>query len=253
MVSSEMDMLKRIKRGLVDLPLDSLKWLRFYFFRKVSDLQHASSREPLQELERNGVAWLNDILDRRSLDGLRSAMRDFDLEKALLNEGQATGRIVCQGLLDRRLKSAVEKFKVIAEAYLNSQRIKLELTYFQLSRPQSAINDVPGGSFHMDDNKPNIKFFVYLSDVGLLNGPFKVIPRSHGLNMKKIMRFIRWSLLKKRSDLYADKDLGLEAAGAIPILGDRGTCFAVDTTAWHMAEPVMSGQRKVFVASFNMI
>ena len=141
---------------------------------------------------------------------------------------------------------------MIAVNYLNSNKVKLELTYFQVSRPQDHEDNVPGGAFHLDDNKPNIKFFVYLSDVGPTNGPFKVIPKSHGLTRAKVGRFLQWSLLKNRSALYAGASSLSGTTEAIQILGDTGFCFAVDTTAWHMAEPVESGERKVFVCSFNL-
>ena len=247
MLSNLVLALQFLKRFLINLPNDVLCWVRFYHKRALESVPE------LIELERNGCVEFGHSLSSDNLKLLFEVMGDHDFEAAMLKEGQDTGRISANSLLDQRLDPIVQYFWSIAQGYLNTSRIKLELTYFQLSRPQSRINDVPGGEFHVDDNKPNIKFFVYLSDVGPLNGPFKAIPGSHGLNMKKIMRFIRWSLLKKRSDLYADKDFGLEAADAIPIVGDKGFCFAVDTTAWHMADPVISGERKVFVCSFNMI
>jgi len=237
---------KFIKRLLINLPYDFLCWGRFYS-RRPRISSHIEDT-----LTRDGYAELPQILSRDDLALLIRVSNDLDLEEAMFNEGQQTGRIFSQGLVDARVAPIVSQFRPIAERHLNTSRVKLELTYFQLSRSQDAVDNIPGGSFHLDDNKPNIKFFVYLSDVGPLNGPFTVIPGSHGLNLRKIMRFIRWSLFKKRSDLYSDKDLGLEAAVAIPILGDNGLCFAVDTTAWHMAEPVISGERKAFVCSFNM-
>lgn len=239
--------IKFIKRLLINLPYDFFSWGQFYVGRSPV-LSHIEDT-----LTHYGYASLPGILSRDDLVLLTRVSNDLDLELAMFNEGQQTGRIFSQGLVDDRVAPIVCQFRPIAQRHLNTSRVKLELTYFQLSRPQDAVENIPGGSFHLDDNKPNIKFFVYLSDVGPTNGPFKVIPGSHGLKLKKIMRYIRWTLFKKRSDLYADKDLGSAAAGAMPILGDKGFCFAVDTTAWHMAEPVISGERRVFVASFNMI
>lgn len=203
-------------------------------------------------LQHSGYAPVDSVVDSESLAELIEVMGDFDLEGKLLVGGQDTGRVSKNGLLDHRLKPITDKFRVIAVNYLNSNKVKLELTYFQVSRPQDHEDNVPGGAFHLDDNKPNIKFFVYLSDVGPINGPFKVIPKAHGLTRAKVGRFLRWSLFKNRSALYAGPSANLGDTEAVTVLGDSGFCFAVDTTAWHMAEPVIVGERRVFVCSFNM-
>lgn len=238
--------LKFLKRLTLDLPRDLVCWVRFYLWR-------AADIGPINRtLDLTGLSVVAESLPDSDMRLLEEVMNDYDLEGAMRNGGQDTGRILVQGELNPKLRPFIDRFQSIAKDYLNTSRVKLELTYFQMSRFQSDEENVPGGAFHLDDNKPNIKFFVYLSDVGPLNGPFKVIQGSHALKWQKLGRFVKWSLFKRRGDLYADMAAEIDEMHATAVMGPAGFCFAVDTTGWHMAEPVMSGERRVFVCSFNI-
>ena len=239
--------IKIIKRAVVDLPRDIFAWIRFYLNRgKNNDKSYAV-------LERDGAQPIYGVLDNSDLLLLEQVAEEYDLSAKLNQEGQMRGRVYSQGLIDVRLREITEKLRAIATKYLNSHSVKLELTYFQLSAPVDDIDSIPGGAFHMDDNKPNIKFFVYLCDVGEANGPFRVVPYSHGLKFNKLSRYIFWSLLKRRSNLYSGIDTCAQLdADSVKLVGEKGFCFVADTTAWHRADVVEAGRRLVFVASYNL-
>lgn len=235
---------KFAKRLLVDLPNDCFFWCSFYLRR------NRKCDEIVSTLEEEGVSFFE--LEEGELTSLFKVCDDVGLEEALEQSGQQKGRVYRHGLIDDRLEPMVSRFAAVAGSYLNVADPNLELTYFQESRRVTNTNDIPGGEFHLDDNKPNLKFFVYLSDVDATSGPFVLVPRSHGFALSRIGRYVRWSLFKRRSDLYCNTSevAGLESI-AVEMTGKKGSCFVADTTAWHRAMPVIDGSRKVFVASFN--
>ena len=223
-------LLKIIKRGLFDFPTDIMRWFTFYLGRKYLP-------KKLKKIETSGFQVLNDLVidsDLVTIDNVgRELLKNSDVE----NHGQLNGRVHAQGLIDNRLTNVVEKLKETAVQYLGSKKVCLELTYFQVSKPEKKRDDIPGGSFHMDDNKPNLKFFIYLSDVGVNNGPLRFIPGTHGLRSGKILRYFMWTFLKRRQDLYADPNLMKNTEfKSTSITGLRGLSVAVDTTGWHKAD-----------------
>ena len=237
---------KVVKRVLFDLPIDSCSWITFYLGRRKNDFSTYS------DLECEGVQALYGVLNKEDIQVLEEVSDEQNLFEKLNQRGQQRGRSYSQGLIDDRLRGITEKFRAIAAVYLNTPSIKLELTYFQLSQQIEDIQSVPGGEYHMDDNKPNLKFFVYLTDVGKDSGPFRVVPDTHGLRLNKIVRYLKWSLLKHRSNLYcATGEFARLDEASVSMVGDKGFCFVADTTAWHRADAVQAGQRSVFVASFN--
>ena len=44
---------------------------------------------------------------------------------------------------------------------------KSKYLYYQHTLPETNLDNVPGGEFHVDDNKTNIKYFIYLKEVTL--------------------------------------------------------------------------------------
>ena len=235
---------KFTKRLLFVLPKDLLAWCLFYFRRNRNCSLFIST------LEKEGFATFE--LKDGDLKLLLEVCDDVGLKEALERSGQQKGRVYKHGLIDERLEPMVARFAGVAGRYLNVDNPNLELTYFQESRRVADAKDIPGGEFHIDDNKPNLKFFVYLTDVQAINGPFGLVPRSHGFQASRLSRYVQWSLLKQRNALYCKKSETAELERfVVEMVGGVGSCFVADTTAWHRAMPVVEGSRRVFVASFN--
>lgn len=239
---------KLFKRLLVDLPTVCICWIRFYVG------QNKAGCTLIRNLRETGFAEVTTLLDAEDMCILDQLFDGLDF--SLVNElsGQGRGRIFAQGLLDDRLEPVVSKFRGVAKGYLNTQYPQLELTYFQVSSANTPRDSIPGEAFHMDDSKPNLKFFVYLSDVGVDQGPFCVVPGSQALQRAKGLRYLIWTLTKRRAALYSDETLGkhLDKKKKL-ITGKRGYSFVADTTAWHRATQVKEGRRAVFVCSFNQV
>lgn len=206
----------------------------------------------VKEMCETGLHIFPEGFNNEKLAVLQGVYQDLLAKSDVVQKGQSAGRIYTHGLLDNRLKSIVEPMRNIASKYLCVDNAKLELTYFQESKPRNDLDSVPGGEFHIDDNKANIKFFVYLSNVGKENGPFVVVPGTHRWKeSKRIFRALCWALTKKRNVLYYKMNPAPLELKAKYITGSAGTFFITDTTAWHRAEPVKKGERLVFVSSFN--
>ena len=237
---------KVIKRLLWDVWLVPYNILRDFLARP--DCSVTSVRE----LYEKGLHISSLKFDNEQLVELQCVYKDLLASAEVPESGQGAGRISTHGLLDDRLESIVEPMRDIASKYLCVDRAKLELTYFQESKPRNDLDNIPGGEFHIDDNKANIKCFVYLSDVDKENGPFVVVPGSHRWKEpKRIFRALYWALTKKRNALYYKINPAPLEHKAKYITGPSGTFFIADTTAWHRAEPVKIGNRIVFVASFK--
>ena len=241
-----MIIVKLIKRLLWDLWLVPVDFLRDLYFKP------ASSNQAVNDLYERGLHCSTELLRSEELLLLDKVYADLIQTRYVSDEGQSTGRISSSGLVDNRLADIVGPMQKTASDYLGVQKAHLELTYFQESKPVQNINNVPGGEFHIDDSKANIKFFVYLSDVSRENGPFAVVPRTHRWNEpQRILRAFDKAITKRRNSLYHNGDPTILVGKARYICGSRGTTFIVDTTCWHKAEPVTQGSRLVFVASFN--
>ena len=194
-----------------------------------------------QPLTKNDVLLLNQTLDRLFKDNPPSSY------------GQGNNRVYSVGLVSNVLSDYVNKITPVIEQYLNTDKIKVEISYFQKSFPQDSLDDVVGGDFHVDDNKANLKYFVYLTDVTDLNGPFSAVLGTSRWRLRwSFLRGLLWALTEKRKffyDFLLDRKFCLD--NETKIIGKAGTHFIVDTTAVHRAHQLKQGERRVVVVSFN--
>jgi hypothetical protein len=93
--------------------------------------------------------------------------------------------------------------------------------------------------FHYDNDRAAfLKMFVYLTDVGPLNGAHVYVPRSHREKPKELLH----------GDRLADQHVAsfFPPEGWRTITGQRGTVFFADTAGFHKGGHVASGERAVF-------
>ncbi len=189
-------------------------------------------------------------------DEIKILLNDFEeLKKTNLigQHGQLKGRIYQEGILTPLLGKYVKKIKPYIVEFLDTEKVNVEISYYQESLPCNDLTEIPGGEFHVDDNRANLKYFIYLTDVEEKNGPFCCIPATGTWRLKRsLMRGIMWELTNYRKYLY-EFLINHESfeKGEKLILGKKGTHFLVDTTTLHRAKPVVQGVRKVAVISFN--
>jgi hypothetical protein len=93
--------------------------------------------------------------------------------------------------------------------------------------------------FHFDNDRSRfIKTFVYLTDVGMTNGPHTYVPRSHREKPKELLHGQRLS----------DSDVArfYPESGWEVIMGPRGTVFFADTQGFHKGGHLAAGERAMF-------
>ena len=219
----------------------------FYSGRAVTKLEGG------RELFDKGYYKFNEVLDQTAVQSLRQDFKRLETDNPLGKTGQMTGRLFQNGPISDLAEKFSERYRPMAEAYFGSKNIRCELTIYQRSLPVLDVSDVPGGEFHVDDNKRNLKFFIYLTDVDKDNGPFCYVPETHGYRgFKTFARWLFWEVFRKRTFLY-DFLINNEKLqkNEIPICGKAGTLFCADTTGYHRASLVKNGEREVFVVSFS--
>lgn len=93
--------------------------------------------------------------------------------------------------------------------------------------------------FHFDNDRAAfVKMFVYLTDVGLDNGPHTYVARSHREKPKQLLHGGRLTD-EAVARHYPRSDWRV-------ITGDRGTVFFADTQGFHKGGQVSSGERAMF-------
>lgn len=220
---------------------------RFYFKRKHFNCSIAS------QIYSKGFYLFDEVMEGEKIELLA-----YDFESALRSNklktgGQENNRLQANGIVRPILNAYLDEIKPILDDYFGSDGWKVEISYYQRSIPEADIDNVPGGEFHVDDNKSNLKYFIYLDEVTSLNGPFSCVPMTHQWRLKNsFMRGLHWAVFQERKSLYS---LGIDQSRYEKIeyyfVGPSGTHFIVDTTALHRARPVAEGQRRVVVMSFN--
>lgn len=225
----------------------------FGYFKDIVALSKESSDTVFLDLKNLGLHIFPDRISDEDVKRLLDDFESLKLMQPLEKGGQASGRIYAKGILSPAIGKYAEIIKGHAKKFFNTDNVRVEISYYQESYPANAVDDIPGGELHVDDNKANLKYFIYLTDVKRENGPFSCIPSTGSWRLRwSILRGAMWELTHKRKYLYgylldAKKQLKLE----MEIVGCSGTNFLVDTTTLHRAQPLKSGSRKVMVVSFN--
>jgi hypothetical protein len=206
-----------------------------------------------EELVEKGYYKFNKVLDQTAVQSLRDDFRRIEAANPAGKTGQLKGRLFSNGPISDLAEKFSTRYRPMAEAYFGSQNIRCELTMYQKSWPLAERSEVPGGEFHVDDNKRNLKFFIYLTDVDQGWGPFCYVPKTHRYRgIKTLIRWLLWEIFRKRTFLY---DFLLDQQelekSEVAICGKAGTIFCADTTGYHRASIVQKGEREVFVISFT--
>lgn len=240
--------LKTLIRLLFSFPIIARNVFYEYWFKP----RVADGDEVLEGLSARGYHVFSEPINPAQVEKLSKDFASLREANLVAETGQLAGRIHSHGAVSELAKIYIDRFKPMAESYFASPKIRCELTMYQHSWVMPSSSDVPGGDFHVDDNKRNLKFFIYLTDVDRDSGPFAYVPCTHGFKSgKTLLRWWMWEVFRKRHYLYGYRlnQAELELA-AVPIAGPKGTVFCADTTGYHKALPVVEGVRDVFVVSF---
>jgi hypothetical protein len=200
-----------------------------------------------------GFYIFENLIDKNKITKMLLEFEALQKNIIVENQGQSNGRIFSYGPLSPIIEEFADNLIPLIKKLLNTNNVNVEISYYQSSKPEKFLDDIPGGDFHVDDSKANVKFFIYLTDVGNNNGPFALVPGTGGWKLRwSLLRGFLWDITGERKFLY---NLLVDAyeceKNEITITGPQGTCFLVDATSLHRGLPVKLGERKVAVISFN--
>jgi hypothetical protein len=184
-------------------------------------------RTPMRYLTVGG----GDSSERICFDPDKPVAVKYDLEMQQIMENSLAQRVVSDpGLL------------TVAEAYFRTRAIH-DIVAMWWSAPAVEASSAAAQMFHFDmDRIKFLKFFVYLTDVGPLNGPHVYIAGSH----RRLPRGLCADRRLTDDEVYRH----VPKQNVVEIVGPRGTVCAVDTRGLHKGKQLFEGNRLIFQVEF---
>lgn len=213
-----------------------------------------------REVDANGCAVRSGYVDHRTVEEIRDYLSDKP--GAAIGERFARTEYGRVEDLTRELKfeyptslildaphvlRILTSDEIVAAAfhYLRSEPIFAGLkAWWSLPEPDAPEEKLSGAAqlYHFDYDYPAfIKFFVYLTDVEIDDGPFTYIEGTH---IEKPI----WSD-DRCSDQLLLRTYGLAAAER-PLTGPAGTLVAADTSGFHKGSPVRANPRLILEVEY---
>jgi hypothetical protein len=137
-----------------------------------------------------------------------------------------------------------ETFMAVAQAYLRCRPVNDLVALWWSPAFGSQASSEAAQLFHFDmDRLKFVKFFVYLTDVDVKQGPHVYVASSHARKPKSV----------RRDGRISDEEIicAYGQDGIIEITGQRGTVLAVDTRGFHKGKAPESGDRLLFQVEYT--
>ena len=126
----------------------------------------------------------------------------------------------------------------VTSAYLGIDPLIMSVVLWK-SFPSTVADQRSAQHFHYDNDRAAfVELFVYLTDVGPVNGPHTYVPRSHRAKPRRLLHG------KRLGD--AEVAQHYPAKNWREITGPRGTVFFADTQGFHKGGHVTAGERAIF-------
>lgn len=201
----------------------------------------------VEHLESDGVVLVPGYLDVDAVAGATREAREL-FERTPLwahHEDYSVG----QSVRMERADIDGARFPVISSAFARPELEAIVSEFFGegyiFSRTIYAILDIVGSTTHVQqlhyDKMRHLKSFIYLTDVGVENGPFHCLPGSHLLAREAQRENRARHVVPLDADVRKLPD-GLASQSA-PVLGKAGTLILFDSDILHHAGVVVAGER----------
>lgn len=200
------------------------------------------------DLKRNGICSIPNFLSESHCDELKTVVDTIiDIEKKISWEDEEGSDQRIMGI-DRLSLDFVKVFEVpfLKEIYNKYIDVKIKNSFVMANRVKPALNNLgSGGGWHRDViNRRQLKFMIYLSDVGPENGCFEYIHKTHKPNIKyKINRFLNIPLMQYRYSSDQIKKLSEINYVSKNYIGKKGTLVVFDSSGIHRGKPIEAGVR----------
>lgn len=202
----------------------------------------AESQRTLAELQRDGITVVPGFISPKQATEIREFLQSQKAEQITAIKQQYAPETllnceqVCSLLENPFLRS-------IASAYLGSVPVFTGVhAWWSLSSQAAHKEDLSRAAqmWHFDHDWPAfIKFFIYITDVSEVNGPFAYIKGTHEAKLE-------WRD-GRIDDEYINKQY---AAKQTRITGRAGDMIIADTAGYHKGERVSGGPRLILQLEF---
>lgn len=203
----------------------------------------------LKKLNQDGYSYTNVVLDNKVLKSMQSAIScrvDKNIDIKLKNDNFM---MVNQPFLIKPFLDVALMDQILMIPFLFFQGREFYLGTCNLRRSVSTkVPETTTTLYHRDRNlgslqetKNNfLKVFIYLTDVGLENGPFTYCAGSQNKVLENLADYRVPD--KTVADLYPNKEVFLT--------GSAGTILTANTTGLHKGTKVREGYRDMFTINY---
>jgi ectoine hydroxylase-related dioxygenase (phytanoyl-CoA dioxygenase family) len=201
----------------------------------------------VERLEADGVVLVPDYLDA---DAVARATREaYELFERTPSWAHHEDYSIGQSVRMERANIDGDAFPVISSVFARPELESVVRAFFGegylFSRTIYAILDLVGSTTAVQqlhyDKMRHLKSFIYLTDVGIENGPFHCLPGSHRLAREAQRENRKRYIVPSDADVRQLPD-GLDGR-SLPVLGKAGTLILFDSDILHHAGVVVAGER----------
>jgi hypothetical protein len=217
---------------------------------EVRDVQTAAIDDVsavVERLEADGVVLVPEYLDA---DAIAQATREaYELFERTPSWAHHEAYSVGQSVRMERADVEGAAYPMISSAFARPELESVVSAFFGegyiFSRTIYTILDIVGSTTHVQqlhyDKMRHLKSFIYLTNVGIENGPFHCLPGSHLLAREAQRENREKYIVPSDADVRQLPD-GL-AGQNTPVLGKAGTLILFDSDILHHAGVVVAGER----------
>ena len=139
-------------------------------------------------------------------------------------------------------------FHATVQAYFQTRSVLAAQPYF-MAEVLRRGPDIE--RWHIDCLRPQVKAFVYLTDVGPDNGPLRAQPRTQGIDERRHRVFYDICRSGLSRAYFSEQENARLDSTATPVLGPAGTAVLVDTQVIHASSYCNEGMRVVLVNGYR--
>jgi ectoine hydroxylase-related dioxygenase (phytanoyl-CoA dioxygenase family) len=209
------------------------------------------------ELQRGGYYIFDEILEEKKLENLINITKTLSCKK---NEHNDVKNIFYDNVNPYKLIYAYnsedlickkevleivadEKYKNIARNYFNAEPFLVSVNMWWTTNYSTEASSEAAQKYHFDLERIKfLKFFIYLTDVEIDNGPHVYIEGSHKV-FSKPFKFLK-KFYSRIDDYEIEKYYGKNKIKTV--IGKSGTTIVGDTSCFHKGTPVKKKSRLIF-------
>lgn len=204
------------------------------------------AQKVLDDVQANGVSIVENFVTPDQCDELRLEVDRIISEyksQLWIDDGESDFRAFGADIVSQKIKAFMEHSVIqeISKGFEQSESIESFILGAHLTYKPNNLGS--GGGWHRDrPDRPELKILLYLTDVGIDNGPFQYYVKSHssssvfGTVVTKKFEYMQSRFTDEEIDQLGDKNL-------LTACAKKGTLLVADTRGIHRGMPITEGER----------